>query len=33
MVAEDRLPVSLMGQNFLARIGTVTIRGDEMVLR
>lgn len=33
MVAEDRLPVSLMGQSFLARIGTVTIRGDEMVLR
>ncbi|WP_324748835.1 TIGR02281 family clan AA aspartic protease [Sphingomonas sp. LY54] len=33
MVAEDQLPVSLMGQSFLARIGTVTIRGDEMVLR
>lgn len=32
MVAEDGLPVSLMGQSFLARIGTVTIRGDEMVL-
>ena len=33
MVAEDRLPVSLMGQTFLSRIGTVTIRGDQMVLR
>jgi aspartyl protease family protein len=33
-VAEkDVLPVSLMGQSFLSRIGTVTISGDEMVLR
>ena len=29
----DQLPVSLLGQNFLARVGTVEIRGDTMVLR
>jgi len=31
-VIED-LPVSLLGQSFLARVGTVEIRGDRMVLR
>lgn len=29
----DELPVSLLGQNFLARFGSVEIRGDTMVLR
>lgn len=33
MVAERGLPVSLMGQSFLSRIGTVTIRDDAMELR
>lgn len=34
MVAEsESLPVSLMGQSFLSRVGTVTISGDQMVLR
>jgi aspartyl protease family protein len=34
MVAEDgRLPVSLLGQSFLGRVGTVTIQGDTMTLR
>lgn len=33
-VAEDgSLPVSLMGQSYLSRIGSVTIRDDAMVLR
>ena len=27
------LPVSLLGQSFLSRIGTVQISGDRMVLR
>jgi aspartyl protease family protein len=27
------LPVSLLGQSFLSRVGTVEIRGDRMVLR
>jgi len=31
-VVED-LPVSLLGQSFLARVGTVEIRGDRMMLR
>ena len=31
-VAED-LPVSLLGQSFLAQVGSVEIRGDRMVLR
>jgi aspartyl protease family protein len=29
----DALPVSLLGQSFLGRIGSVEIRGDTMVLR
>jgi aspartyl protease family protein len=29
----DQLPVSLLGQNFLAQFGSVEIRGDRMVLR
>jgi aspartyl protease family protein len=34
LVAEDgKLPVSLLGQSFLARAGSVTIEGDRMVLR
>jgi aspartyl protease family protein len=28
-----RLQVSLLGQSFLARVGTVEISGDRMVLR
>jgi len=32
VVAQD-LPVSLLGQSFLAQVGTVEIRGDTMVLR
>jgi aspartyl protease family protein len=27
------LPISLLGQSFLSRVGTVEIRGDRMVLR
>jgi aspartyl protease family protein len=33
MVAEQTLPVSLLGQTFLSRIDSVTIEGDRMVLR
>lgn len=33
MVAETDLPVSLLGQSFLERVGTVEISGDEMHLR
>jgi aspartyl protease family protein len=34
MVAEEgRLPVSLLGQSFLSRVGSVTIEGDTLVLR
>lgn len=33
MVAEDGLTISLMGQSYLSRVGTVTISGDKMVLR
>jgi aspartyl protease family protein len=34
MVAEEsKLPVSLLGQSFLSRVGTVTIQGDTLVLR
>lgn len=33
MVAESDLPVSLLGQSFLERVGTVEISGDEMRLR
>lgn len=29
----DELPVSLLGQSFLERVGSVEIRGDSMVLR
>jgi aspartyl protease family protein len=29
----SELPVSLLGQSFLSRVGTVEIRGDKMVLR
>ena len=33
MVAENDLPISLLGQSFLQRVGTVEISGDEMRLR
>jgi aspartyl protease family protein len=34
MVAEDgKIPVSLLGQSFLARAGSVTIAGDTLILR
>ena len=34
MVAEQgKIPVSLLGQSFLARTGSVTIAGDTMILR
>jgi aspartyl protease family protein len=33
MVAEQGLPVSLLGQSYLARLGSVTIARDTMVLR
>ena len=34
MVAEEgKVPVSLLGQSFLARAGSVTIAGDTMILR
>jgi aspartyl protease family protein len=33
MVAQEGLPVSLLGQSYLSRIGTVTISGDTMALR
>lgn len=33
MVAESGLPVSLLGQSYLAKIGSVSIQGDMMVLR
>ena len=33
MVAESDLPVSLLGQSFLERVGTVEISGNEMRLR
>ena len=34
MVAEEgKIPVSLLGQSFLARAGSVTISGDSLVLR
>lgn len=33
MVAETDLPVSLLGQSFLERVGTVEITGNEMRLR
>lgn len=34
MVAEgDSLPVSLLGQSWLAQLGSVTIEGDRMILR
>ncbi|WP_299324203.1 TIGR02281 family clan AA aspartic protease [Parasphingopyxis sp.] len=33
MVAENDLPISLLGQSFLERVGTVEISGDEMRLR
>lgn len=33
MVAESGLPVSLMGQSFLSRIGSLTISNDQLVLR
>lgn len=32
-VVSEGLPVSLLGQSFLARVGTVEIQGDRMVLR
>lgn len=33
MVAEGALPVSLLGQSYLERVGSVEIRGDRMILR
>ena len=33
MVAQDGLPVSLLGQSYLSRIGNVSIEGDTMTLR
>lgn len=33
MVAENDLPISLLGQSFLSRVGHVEIAGDEMRLR
>lgn len=33
MVAESGLPVSLMGESYLSRIGSVAISGDMMTLR
>ena len=33
MVAEGDIPVSLLGQSFLERVGTVEISGDELRLR
>lgn len=33
MVAESGLPVSLLGQSYLAKIGSVSIQGNLMVLR
>lgn len=33
VIAEDRLPVSLVGQSFLSRVSRVEIVGDRMVLR
>jgi aspartyl protease family protein len=33
MVSEGRLPVSLLGQSFLARVGSLEIQGDEMRFR
>jgi aspartyl protease family protein len=33
MVAKDKLSVSLLGQSYLARIGTVSITGDTMTLK
>jgi predicted aspartyl protease len=34
MVAEEgKIPVSLLGQSFLQRAGSVTIAGDTLILR
>jgi predicted aspartyl protease len=33
MVAERDLPVSLVGQSFLRRVGSLEISGDELRLR
>ncbi len=33
MVAEDGMPISLLGQSYLARLRTVSIEGDRMILR
>ena len=33
MVAEEGLAISLLGQSYLSRIGSVAIEGDTMVLR
>jgi aspartyl protease family protein len=33
VVADSKLNISLLGQSWLARVGTVTIKGDQMVLR
>jgi aspartyl protease family protein len=33
LVAKDQLPISLLGQSFLSRIGTVSITGNMLTLR
>lgn len=33
MVAQDALPVSLLGQSYLVRVASVEIRGDRMILK
>jgi predicted aspartyl protease len=33
MVARDKLTVSLLGQSYLSRIGSVSISGDRMELK
>ena len=33
LVAEDKLPISLLGQSYLSRVGTVSITGDTMTLQ
>ena len=33
MVAKDKLTISLLGQSYLSRVGTVSISGDRMTLK
>jgi aspartyl protease family protein len=33
LVAKDKLPISLLGQSYLSRVGTVAISGDTMTLQ